>query len=151
MQKEKMIRDPQIKDIPQMTALTKEIYGEFMTKHGMELNDTNLKTTVEAFVKTKSCIVCERGGKVVGIAAWHLSPHPGNYSLKVFQEVLWAVKSKIHTDSLALLKALHRKAVELKADVVVFVNLSIENEPKVRSVYKRMGFTYLESHYCQAL
>ena len=135
-----MIRDPEVKDIRRIAELTREVYGEFMTKHGMELNESNLLTTAEAFVKTKSCIVCEREGKVVGIAAWCLSPHPGNYSLKIFQEVLWAVKSKIHTDSLSLLRAMHTKAVELKADVVVFVNLSIENEPKVRSVYKRMGF-----------
>ncbi len=146
-----MIRDPQIKDIPQMTALTKEIYGEFMTKHGMELNDINLKTTVEAFVKTKSCIVCERGGKVVGIAAWHLSPHPGNYSLKVFQEVLWALNSPEVMDASILLKALENKARELKADIVVMVALSAKNELRLRKIYINLGYTFLETQYAKTI
>ena len=98
-----MIRDPQIKDIPQMTALTKEVYGGFMERSGMPMNSDNLKITVEAFVKTKSCLVVERVNKVVGIAAWHLSPHPANFSCRVFQEGLYCMKSDHATDAFIVL------------------------------------------------
>ncbi len=146
-----MIRDPKLIDISRIAELTKEVYGEFMTKHGMELNDANLLTTAEAFVKTKSCILCERGGKIVGIAAWHLSPHPGNYSLKIFQEVMWVMKSPEIMDASILLKALDRKAIELKADVVVMVNLSADNELRLRRIYEKLGYEYLESHYAKTI
>lgn len=146
-----MIRDPQIKDIPQMTALTKEIYGEFMTKHGMELNSANLKTTVEAFVKTKSCIVCEREGKIVGIAAWFLSPHPGNFSVKVFQEILWCVNSPNLMDASRLFKALENKAHELGANVIIMINLSSDNQKQLNTIYTKLGYDYLESYHIKKI
>ena len=144
-----MIRDPQIKDIPQMTALTKEIYGEFMERSGMPINSDNLKITVEAFVKTKSCLVVERNNKVVGIAAWHLSPHLANFSCRVFQEVLYCMKSNYATDALLLLGALEKKAEELKANVIIMVDLST-NETLRRIYYKR-GFEYQETYYLKKL
>ena len=146
-----MIRDPEPKDIDRLTELTTEVYGDFMAKSGMPLIKENLKRTVEAFVKMKQGVVLERDGKIVGIAAWHITPHPANFSCKVFQEILWCLKSSNIMDASILLKAFIRKAEEAKANIIVLVNLSVENEPQLRRIYKKLGFEYLESHYSKAI
>ena len=146
-----LIREPKETDISRLTELTEEVYGDFMKLHNIPMNHENLKATVTAFVKTKQCMVVERGNKIVGLMGWTLSPHPANFSCKIFQEVLWCLKSPNPMDASILLKAIEKKAMELKADIMILANLSIENEMQLRRIYDKMGFKYLESHYCKTI
>jgi hypothetical protein len=146
-----LIRSPEIEDVDRLSELTFEVYGDFLKKHGVSVNSDNLRTTTEAFIRTKQCIVVERGGKIVGVAGWQMSPHPVNYSCKIFQEVLWCLKSDNVMDASMLLKAIERKAVELKADIVILANLHIEHELQLRKIYMKLGYSFLESHYAKTI
>lgn len=146
-----MIRGPRPTDKDRMTELVGSVYGEFMQDSGMPLVAKDLANTVDVFIKTKCCLLVERDGIVVGIAAWQLSPHPGNYSCVVFQEILWCLKSSNIMDASILLKAIERKAIELKANILILGNLSIENEEQLRRIYGKLGFKFIESHYSKTL
>ena len=145
-----MIRLAIIKDADACFTMAKLIYGDFMLKHSMEMIDEDLKKYVEFFINSKQALVVERDGKVVGMTAWLLVPHPANKNCIVFQEVLWAVDSPNKTDALLLLRAIELKANEVGANVVVLANLSLDNEPKLRRIYNKMGYQYLESYYARA-
>jgi len=129
--------------------LAKEMYSEFLNRHGIEVNDDDLMQTVENFIVQDQVLVIDRDG-VVGMCAWIVTGHPANQSMRIFQEVLWCSNSEHKTDAFALLRVMQDKAREVKADIVVLANLSLENEPKLRRIYGRMGFQYLETHYARA-
>ena len=118
-----------------------------MLSHGIEMIDEDLRKTVEYFITSGQNIVVEHDGLIVGMVAWAVTPHPANFKCKILQEVLWCCNSKILIDALLLLRGFERKAIEANADVVMLANLSLENEPTLRRIYGKMGYSYTESHY----
>lgn len=146
-----MIRDARSDDIKEMIALTQKVYTPFLEKHGLPINQDDIKTTATNCVKNNQCLIVERDNKVVGLAAWQLLPHAANYKCVIFQEILWCLDSPNVMDASILLKAIERKAKELKADIIILGNLSIENEPQLRRIYSKLGYSYLETQYSKQI
>jgi hypothetical protein len=146
---ELLIRAVEDKDIGVCFDMTKQMYGDFMAKHGLAMNDKDLMNVVNMFVTKKQVLVLERAGKVVAMTAWTLSPHMANAKIIVYQEVLWCCNSPVKTDAFVMLRAIEKKAAELCADIVVLSNLSEMNEERLRRIYKLKGFEYLETHYAK--
>ena len=144
-----MIRLATIKDKDACFNMAKSIYGDFMLTHGIEMIDEDLLNTVKFFIDSNQVLVVERDNQVVGMTAWLLVPHPANMNCIIWQEILWAVDSPNKADALLLLRAIEVKANELGANVIVLANLSLDNEPKLRRIYGKMGFQYMESHYAR--
>jgi len=144
-----MIRLATIDDAQACYDLAKEIYGDFMLLHGIEIVEEDLRKTTDYFIKTNQVLVVERDNKVVGMTAWLLVSHPANSNCKIWQEILWCCNSPNKIDALVLLRAIEMKANELGADVIVLANLSLENEPQLRRIYSKMGYQYMESHYAK--
>lgn len=146
-----MIRPATLNDAKQCYDLAYEMYAEFMLKYGIEVIREDLQKTVELFITSGQNLVIERDNGVVGMTAWILTSHPANSRLQVFQEVLWCVNSPFKTDALILLRAIEKKAKELKADIVCLANLSEMNEGRLRDLYGRMGYDFMESHYVRKI
>lgn len=142
-----MIRNATIEDTNDCLKLAKEFYGDFMKKNGIDMIDADLLKTVEYFIATKQNLLSVQDGKVCGMIAWMITPHPANFGVKILQEVLWCCKSSHKTDALALLRGIEKEASKVKADVVMLANLSLDNEPAIRRIYNKMGYSYTESHY----
>lgn len=142
-----MIRPARLEDTEQCLQLAKEFYGSFMNACGVEMVDTDLRKTVVHFIFSGQNLVVEQDEKLVGMVAWIVVLHPANSKCKIFQEMLWCCKSKFKTDALLLLRGFERKARECGADVLVLANLSLNNEPSIRRIYGKMGYSYTESHY----
>ena len=139
-----MIRLATMNDAQACQDMAKTVYGDFMMLHGIEMIDEDLRKTVDTFIKLNHVLVIERDGVVVGMTAWVLFPHPANSSCKVWQEVLWAVDSPNKTDALKLLRAIETKANEVKADVIILANLSLDNEPQLRRIYNKLGYVFMQ-------
>ena len=146
-----MIRDSRPEDIERITELTQKVYGAFLIKHGLPIDHANLKETVATYIDNNLCLVVERDDRIVGIAAWTFVPHPANYQCYIFQETLWCLDSPNVMDASILLKAIERKARELKADIIILGNLAIENEARLRRIYKNLGYEYLETQYAKSI
>lgn len=155
-----MIRLGDAGDIEKIIELVRSVYEPFLEKYGIPMNEENLRHTTAMLVKLKQTLVVEHDREedetrfnktVVGVAAWGIVPHPANNSCKIFQEILWCIKGGQPMDALALLRAIEDKARELKADIIVLANLSLENESKLRKIYNRRGYEYMETHYSKAL
>ena len=142
-----MIRPAVIDDRDSVHWLCKEVYGDFMTANGITMVDSDLYKTVDLFITLQQALVVEHDGIICGMCAWLVSPHPANANCRIWQEVLWCLKSIHKTDALALIRAMEDKAKEANADVMILANLSLENEPKLRRIYGKRGFNYLETHY----
>jgi len=142
-----MLRQAVIKDRDECFELAKEVYGEFMARYGIQLVEEDLRATVDYFIKAGQNLVIEQDGKVCGMTAWIITGHPANKNCKIFQEVLWCCKSKYKTDALILLRGLEARAKQSGVNITVLANLSLENEPKLRKIYGRMGYIYMESNY----
>lgn len=140
-----MIRNTNINDIGVCFDLAQEIYGPFMKDNGIEMVEDDLKETVKYFILSGQSVVVEHNGKVCGMAAWIVTAHPANSKAKIWQEVLWCLKTVYKTDALALIRAMEDKAKE--ADVMVVANLSFDNEAALRRIYSKRGFNFLESHF----
>lgn len=146
-----MIRDARPDDLESLMTLTEKVYGTFLVRNGFLINQDSLRTTVKQYIEKKLCIVVERDDKIVGIAAWQLFPHLANYECIIFQETLWCLDSPNVMDASILLKAIERKAIELKANIIILGNLAIENEPQLRRIYSNLGYEYLETQYAKPL
>lgn len=142
-----MIRKATLNDRDNCYDLAKEVYGEFMARHGIEINEIDLYKTVDFFITNGQNLVIEQDGKVCAMTAWLITGHPANSQLKIFSEVLWCCKSKYKTDALILLRGLEAQAKLSGASIIILANLSLENEPRLRKIYGRMGYVYMESHY----
>ena len=142
-----MIRKAVMNDQNACYLLAQEVYGQFMLEHGIQMIEADLRKTVEFFIKNEQVLVVEHDGIVCGMAAWMVSPHPANLSCKIWQEVLWCLKSKYKTDALLLIRAMEAMANSVGANVMVLANLSLENEPILRRIYGKRGFNFMESHY----
>lgn len=144
-----MIRLATISDTQACFDMAREIYGDFMLVHGIEIVNNDLWRTVEFFINSNQALVVERDNQIVGMTAWILVPHPANASCKIFQEVLWCCNSQSKTDALFLLRAIEAKANELGADIIVLANLNLDNESRLRRIYERMGYAFMESHFAR--
>ena len=144
-----MIRLAVKADAQACTDMAKNVYGDFMLLHGIEMVDEDLRKTVESFIKLKQVLVVERDGEVFGMTAWILVPHPANSKCKIFQEILWCCDSPNKMDALLLLRAIEAKSKELGANITVLANLSLENEPRLRRIYNKRGYQYMESNYAK--
>jgi hypothetical protein len=144
-----MIRPATEQDIDACFDLARQMYGEFLTLHGIEIIDTDLMQTVKYFINSKQVLVIDRDG-VCGMCAWILTTHPANSQCKIFQEVLWTCNSKCGSDALAILRAMDKKSKVLGANITVFANLSLPNEEKLKRIYGRLGFVFMESHFARS-
>lgn len=142
-----MIRYAEPKDRDVCVLMAKEVYGPFMKDYGIDLVEEDLYKTTDYFIGMKQALVVEHDGEVCGMAAWVVTPHPANSKVKIWQEVLWCLKSKFKTDALLLIRAMESQASSVGANVMVLANLSIENEPALRRIYGKRGYNFMESHY----
>lgn len=144
-----MIRPAVMQDAQACFELAKDIYGAFLESHGIPVVDEDLRKTVDYFLQAGQVLVIERDAEVVGMYAYILVGHPANQSCKILQEVLWCSRSSYPTDALAMLRAIEQKARDTGANIVVLANLDMANEQKLKRIYGRMGYTYLETHYAR--
>jgi len=142
-----MIRHATMNDVDACFNMAVEVYGDFMKGHGIPMIEKDLRKTVESFINSNQVLVVEHDNKVCGMAAWIVSGHPANQECKIWQEVLWCLKSKYKTDALLLIRAMENKALSVGANVMVLANLSEMNEPTLRRIYGKRGFSYMETHY----
>ena len=142
-----LIRLVEDKDMADCVRLSKLMYNDFLTRYGIPMVDKDLYETVQRFVKSKQILICEREGSVRGLAAWVVTPHPANGEVKIFQEVVWAVDSDNPYDAMELLRALEKQATSMAVDIIVLANLSEMNDERLKRIYKKKGYEYLESHF----
>lgn len=142
-----MIRVATERDIEVCFNMAKKMYSKFMERYGIKTVDKDLRQTVSNFIKYKQNLVIERDGKVVGMTAWIVTGHPANQGIKIFQEVLWCCDSPNPFDALALLRAIEKKAEELRVDIIVLANLSEQNDRQLKKIYTNMGYDFMESHF----
>lgn len=128
-------------------SMAKEVYGPFMAEYGISFVEEDLLRTADLLIGLNQVLVVEHNDLVCGMAAWVVSPHPANSKIKVWQEILWCLKSKFNTDALLLIRAMEDKAQSVGANIIVLANLSLENEPTLRRIYGKRGYNYLETHY----
>ena len=146
-----MIRYAELKDLNDCTRLAVEFFSPFLEKHGVNVVVNDVYSVAVKTISSHQALVVEREGKVCGVTAWAIVPHPANSKIRIFYETIWCVRSEEPTDTLALLRALEDEAVKAKADMIVVANLSEENEEQLKRIYTGQGFSFLETHYAKQL
>ena len=144
--KSAVVRLATLEDIEQCVELAKKVYEPFLIAHGVPVVKEDLRYTARFLIGLNQVLVVEHE-KICGMAAWVIVEHPANRKCKMFQEILWCIESDYVTDALLLMRAIEKKAVELKVDVCILGNLSLQNEPRLRKIYGKRGYEYLETHY----
>lgn len=146
-----MIRHATMKDLDACVRLAIEYFEPFLFKHGVPVVVGDVRNVAIQAINSNQILVVEHDGEVQGLTAWAIIPHPANTGLRIFYETIWCVKSKFKTDTLLLMRSLEREANIANADLILMANLSNETEERLRRIYIKRGFDFLETHYGKQL
>jgi len=132
--------------------LVREFLDEGIKEYDWGVNEDDLHTTYHLWDKKNFGWLLEADGEIVGVLAGIAMPHSFNYSNRYFLESMWYVK-KSHRGTgggIMLYRACIKRCRELGISRVVFGHTKVMRKDFER-LYKKLGFTYLESHYERVL
>ena len=70
---------------------------------------------------------------------------------RIFQEVIWYVNPEFRRFGVALLKNAEKRLKGAGIDIMIMAVLENSKTGKIKSLYKRLGFKPMESHYVRTL
>jgi GNAT superfamily N-acetyltransferase len=132
--------------------LAKQFAKEGINGEEWGINEADLHTTYHLWDKENWGFLLECDGEIVGVLAGIVTPHFFNYDNKFFNEFMWYVKPEYRKSGggLLLYRALVKRCRELGVKRIVMGHtrdMILEFE----SLYEKLGFTYLQTHYEKVL
>ena len=148
------IRQATEEDMKEILAGGENFYHEArLWSFGFEWCPESFEKTVLYFIDSRDAaiFVATVASKVVGSAAGVIAGWPFNHNQKVMQEFWWFVEAEHRggTAAVRLLKSLIEWGKQMGAVVNVLAHMEIHNKQKLDGIYKKMGFSVMESHYAR--
>jgi len=134
------------------TALVREFLDEGIGEYNWGYNENDLHKTYHLWDKKNFGWLLEDDGEIVGVLAGQIVPHFFDYSNWYFSESMWYVK-KSHRKrggGMLLYRAVLKRCKEFGIKRIVFGHTKVMSK-QFEHLYKRLGFTYLETHYEKVL
>jgi GNAT superfamily N-acetyltransferase len=145
-----------IKPLPEhvfaWSELAKQFVAEGLKDYEWGLNEEDLHTTYHLWDKENWGFLLEDKGKIVGCLAGIINQHFFDYSNNFFHEYMWYVKPDFRGTGggIKLYRALERRCNERGIKRIVMGHTSYMAQD-FEKLYKKLGFTYLQSHYEKVL
>lgn len=141
-----MIRDVCEKDIPRTVEMGLRFHNQSTYRHHIAANAEQMKTLAETLMNKGIFLVDERDGQLVGMIGAFKFPHFISGE-PIVGEVAWWVEPEYRGRGIALMRELEKRARQAGAKQVQM----IAPTPEVAEIYKRMGYSFIESGYGKAL
>lgn len=144
-----VLRNADVYDIPWIVREA----GNFLKHIGREecYNPDYLYELAPKMLEQRAVLVAEMDGKLCGIIAATVQPHPFNPHITVVAELMWWVVEECRGSSVGyrLLKALEARAKQLNADLLV---MSTEmNSPLSTDALEKRGYTPQDKNYVKRI
>jgi GNAT superfamily N-acetyltransferase len=137
-------------DIDVVLPLAKVFYEESLKVYGFSFSEESLRQLAADHIATKSALVMERDGVVVGvIAGKFIKLALCDYT--IFQETLWYVLPEYRGQGLRLFRECEKYCQSLGIKSIVMGNMANLNEEKMRKFYYSQGYKLMETQYVKTL
>lgn len=147
-----IVRIATLDDLDSILEITKEIREEGLEKYSpLNYDDVTLRETGTFLINQGIALVGENSIGVVGFILGSLEVSVMDKKQLLGAERLWCVKKEYRGKKVGLM--LLRKFEEIckfKGANLIFVSsiVSIDSD-KMDGMYKKLGFTHIENHYCR--
>ena len=133
-------------------SLVREFLDEGIDTYDWGVNEENLHTTYHTWDKKNFGWLLEDEGKIVGVLAGVAMPHFFNYSNWYFNESMFFVKPEYRKrgGGILLFRACVEQCKFLGIKRIVFGHTRVK-AAELEQFFKKLGFTYLETHYEKVL
>ena len=132
--------------------LAKEFIKEVLTDYDWGMNEDDLHQTYHLWDKENWGFLLESDGEIVGVLAGVITAHFFDYGNKFFNEFMWYVKPDYRKSGggLLLYRALVDRCKYFGIKRIVMGHTSYMQEDFER-IFKKLGFTYLQTNYEKVL
>ena len=143
---------PEPKHVFAWVELAKDFTNEAIDGHRWGVNEEHLHTTYHTWDKKDWGFLLESDGEIVGVLAGIITPHFFDYDNLFFNEFMWYVKPDFRKSGggLLLYRALVKRCREHNIKRIVMGHTSYMKKD-FENIYKRLGFTYLQTNYEKVL
>lgn len=144
--------EPKPEHVFAWVELVYKFLAEGIEDYDWGVNELHLHETYHKWDKKNFGFLLVDGDRVVGVLAGSIGNHFFNYDNKFFNESMWYVIPEYRSKGggILLYRACLKRCKELGITRLVFGHTSQMKE-EFSKIYKRLGFTYLESHYEKVL
>lgn len=144
-----MIRLMTVEDIVEAKPLMYRSFAKNIKPCGMTWNDSTMVKTAELLITKGISLLHKTGDKIDAIISGIVIPSMFDEDTLLAQILIWYSEVP-GGSSIKMLRAFEGKAKEKNADLCMFgTPMQIEEENK--GIYKRLGYTKLESQYAKGL
>ena len=128
--------------------LTKRFIKEGINGEEWGFNEEDVHTTYHQWNKKDWGFMLVSDEKIVGILAGQISPHFFDYSNIFFHEYMWYVEPEYRKSGggILLYRAMLRRCRE-KCIKRIVMGHTRDMIKEFEAIYKKLGFTYLQTHY----
>lgn len=141
-----MIRNAIDGDLDRLVEMGLRFHGETDYKDHLKANPEQMRAIAKQLADAGGLLVSERSGVVVGMIGFVLFPHFLSGEV-VAGEVFWWVEPEHRGEGIKLLKEAEKRAESAGASRMQM----IAPNDHVATVYKRLGYEFVESAYQRSL